>query len=431
MSGLDLSEFDKFRRHQLQPVSLKHVKYTMLAEPKLLTNFDFSAPLTSASFPMQFDAAQDGTWHGIAMWHDLSLGADRVISSIPTATSNALQCCVFLPDQIEVKVADSIAFSASHDKSSWSFEWPMPIPQFPEIQSSEVLRWHWAMLMDEERNHPYDLAISKAVAKSNFVLDIGSGTGLLSMFAARAGAKHITTVEGSDQMGDCAARCIAANGLGEAIHPLIMMSTDIVIGEHMQQKADLCISEIVDCGLLGEWCLPTMQHARENLLTEDAAVVPCGATVHAFLLSMPRQPYSVSRPLDKESGFDMTGYNTYAYGPETYEQCRLGDVEYTRLSDQFDGWTFDLTGRTKYEEEDKTLEVKATADGTIDAICFYFTLNLDEEISICTAPEIENCWTQSITYFKTPLEVKAGDTIVVPTCHKIKRIAWGQPTVSE
>ena len=110
----------------------------------------------------------------------------------------------------------------------------------------------------------------QAVAKSNFVLDIGSGTGLLSMFAARAGAKHITTVEGSDQMGDCAARCIAANGLGEAIHPLIMMSTDIVIGEHMQQKADLCISEIVDCGLLGEWCLPTMQHARENLLTEDA-----------------------------------------------------------------------------------------------------------------------------------------------------------------
>ena len=98
------------------------------------------------------------------MWHDLSLGADCVISSIPTATSNALQCCVFLPDPIEVKAADSIAFSAAHDQSSWSFEWPMPIPQFPEIQSSEVLRWHWAMLMDEERNHPYDLAISKVRA---------------------------------------------------------------------------------------------------------------------------------------------------------------------------------------------------------------------------------------------------------------------------
>ena len=88
--------------------------------------------------------------------------------------------------------------------------------------------------------------------KHSRVLDIGSGTGLLSMFAARAGAKHITTVEGSNQMAECAARCIAANGLGENIHPLQMMSTDIVVGEQMPERADLCISEIVDVGLLGD-----------------------------------------------------------------------------------------------------------------------------------------------------------------------------------
>ena len=36
------------------------------------------------------------------------------------------------------------------------------------------------------------------------------------------------------------------------------------------QPAQLCVSEIVDVGLLGEFCLPTMAHAQANLLAPDA-----------------------------------------------------------------------------------------------------------------------------------------------------------------
>ena len=68
---------------------------------------------------------------------------------------------MFLTALVQVKKGDWIEFSVSHDTMSWSFEWPMPIPRFPEIQSSEVLRWHWAMLMDERRNGAYQQAIQK------------------------------------------------------------------------------------------------------------------------------------------------------------------------------------------------------------------------------------------------------------------------------
>ena len=69
------------------------------------------------------------------------------------------------------------------------------------------------------------------------------------------------------------------------------------------QPAQLCVSEIVDVGLLGEFCLPTMAHARANLLAADAQatqpaecqwcdcvaqIIPCSATIHACLVQVGR-----------------------------------------------------------------------------------------------------------------------------------------------
>ena len=68
--------------------------------------------------------------------------------------------------------------------------------------SSDIARSSYAdMLHDDERNRMYHKAIDKAVkwihqqGRKAKVLDIGTGTGLLSMMAAKAGAEVITAVE--------------------------------------------------------------------------------------------------------------------------------------------------------------------------------------------------------------------------------------------
>ena len=172
-----------------------------------------------------------------------------------------------------------------------------------------------------------------------------------------------------------------------------------------------------------------MAHAATNLLTPSAQVIPCAATVHAFLFEMPRQPYSVMRPLDREGGFDMKEYSTYAYGPNSYQQCRMSDIRYTRITEPFDAWNFDLTGQNHAGDEAKSLRVQARESGRVDGVCFYFTLNLDEDISISTAPEVENCWNQAVTFFEKPVEVQCGQTVKLKTYHKVKLIYWQQPEV--
>ena len=60
-------------------------------------------------------------------------------------------------------------------------------------------------------------AISELRARGDqvHVLDIGTGTGLLSMMAATIGADSVTAIEEFPPIADCAQKVIAANGFAD------------------------------------------------------------------------------------------------------------------------------------------------------------------------------------------------------------------------
>jgi type I protein arginine methyltransferase len=58
---------------------------------------------------------------------------------------------------------------------------------------------HWTMLTDKVRTSTYAtfIASNPALFRNAVVMDVGCGTGILSLFAARAGAKRVLAVEAS------------------------------------------------------------------------------------------------------------------------------------------------------------------------------------------------------------------------------------------
>lgn len=84
----------------------------------------------------------------------------------------------------------------------------------------EIARSSFAdMLHDTERNQKYEAALKVAIdymhslGKKAIVLDIGTGTGLLSMMAVRNGADSVTACEAFTPMSVCALDVIKTNGM--------------------------------------------------------------------------------------------------------------------------------------------------------------------------------------------------------------------------
>lgn len=137
---------------------------------------------------------------------------------------------------------------------------------------------HEEMLKDVVRTKTYQNAIyqNKFLFKDKIVLDVGAGTGILSLFCAKAGAKHVYAVECSE-MADMAKEIVQTNGFSEVITVLKGKIEEL---ELPVPKVDIIISEWMGYFLLYENMLNTVLYARDKWLVEGGLVLPDKASLH-------------------------------------------------------------------------------------------------------------------------------------------------------
>lgn len=99
------------------------------------------------------------------------------------------------------------------------------------------------MLKDEVRTMTYRNAMyhNKHLFKGKIVLDVGCGTGILSMFAAKAGAAKVIAIECSN-IADYAVKIIEANNFSNIITLIKGKVEEVSLPEGIQQ-VDIIISE--------------------------------------------------------------------------------------------------------------------------------------------------------------------------------------------
>ena len=100
------------------------------------------------------------------------------------------------------------------------------------------------MLADTARNDAFERAIAKAARGRRLVLDIGTGSGLLAMMAARAGARRVVACEAIRPLAQVATRIVAQNGFADRITVIAKRSTELAVGQNLSEPADLLISEV-------------------------------------------------------------------------------------------------------------------------------------------------------------------------------------------
>ena len=141
---------------------------------------------------------------------------------------------------------------------------------------------HARMLHDDRRTRDYLAALAEAVRPGDVVLDIGTGSGVLAVAAARAGARRVYAVEASD-IAEVAGAVFAANGVTDTVTLVPGWSRQIELPE----PADVLVAEIIGNEPLEEEILETTLDARRRLLKPDARLIPHGLTLLARPLRLP------------------------------------------------------------------------------------------------------------------------------------------------
>lgn len=275
-----------------------------------------------------------------------------------------------------------------------------------------IPRWHFEMLNDKERNSAFERALAKAVTNGSIVLDIGSGSGLLAMMSARAGARQTISCEMITPIAELARETVVRNNYGDRVTILDKKSTEMRVGIDMQSKADLLVTETVDCGLLGEGVIPSIAHARANLLTDDAQIIPRSASVIGMVVES--EALRSLNQAETAAGFDVSPINRYATAG--YFPVRLGAFDYVALTDPFEAFSFDFA-RGVITPKTERIDVLVKRSGSCHAIVFWFEMRLDEEISLSNHPGSATHWEQALQTFETVFRVRTGEVLPVIAEH--------------
>ena len=356
------------------------------------------------------------------------------------------------------------------------------------ISNLAVDRWHFTMLNDQMRNDAYKMALEEVLQSfpnecpKVRILDVGTGTGLLSLYAKDASNKFnidasITACEASTPMAEIAAKVFELNQLPNEnvadkikdIELIRKLSTHISPSEVPKNSINVLVTETFDAGLLGEHILETLDHAFKNLLSKDCTIIPCRASVYISLIECQAvaNRTKMTRKNVGSLSFEEITITAKELEEEPYTSERLDSLPggYKFISQDCGEKLIDINFENpeqiqEYLKNGRTFQrriqcrlKKEHFSSQVDALILWFELHLldknkwKKDLRISTKPiQRQNskdrcCWEQAIFPLMKPFKVQNGDEVEVKinlkghfsleSCEKIKKNGSSEDTISK
>ncbi|HEV7783878.1 MAG TPA: 50S ribosomal protein L11 methyltransferase [Thermoanaerobaculia bacterium] len=293
-------------------------------------------------------------------------------------------------------------------------------PRLPDHGFGSV-RAHFVMLKDPVRVLSYKSAIERHARGEN-VAEIGCGTGVLSLFAARAGARRVTAIE-ETRISQVAARMFEANGYSGLIDLRVANSRDVELDE----PADLIIHEILGVDPFEENLLPYLDDARRRLLRPGGRFLPYRLEVCCMGIELEEPPPAEDRTLEEAREFSglygldfgpfleaLAGSRSLPatsrtwiegksrFGPRILsEEQRFLDIDFARDPLDFDGHT-------------AAIPLRIVREGLLEGAVVFFRAHLDEQTQLTTSPLAPpTSWGWSLRHFSKRAQVSPGGEVTL------------------
>ena len=268
---------------------------------------------------------------------------------------------------------------------------------------------HEEMLKDKVRTTAYQRAIEQNPDnfKDKVVLDIGAGTGILSIFAARSGAKHVYAVENAE-IAIFAREIIKRNGLEDKITVLKGKMEEIEVPE----QVDIIISEWMGYFLLYESMLDSVLFARDKYLKKGGKMLPDRAIVYVAAIEDEQYKSNKMGFWKNVYGVDMSCLQNAAMKEPLIDMCEPNMVN----TDSCKILDLNLVTMKKEDVEFVTpYTLTVNRDDRVHALVSWFDCkfeDLDHPVTLSTSPfKPYTHWKNAVFYLDHNLVVKKGDQL--------------------
>ena len=264
---------------------------------------------------------------------------------------------------------------------------------------------HKVMLQDVVRTDAYEKSIQEVVRPEHCVLDFGCGTGVLAMFAARAGAGKVIAVDRSPFI-KTAQEIAQKNGFD---------NIDFYHDDHqslqLDEKVDVIVSEWMGHCLFYEAMLEPLLAIRDRYLAKGGIMIPAQVDLHAGLVCdedllddlsfLRQQPYDIDFSPIADVPFVQTDLVTLDPESILENTAHLGSLNMHTIgkTDTPRVFTGTITPGKKAE---------------IFALCGWFSSELSQGVTLGTGPnDLPTHWDQILFPLPEPFTVDPSRELTI------------------
>lgn len=141
----------------------------------------------------------------------------------------------------------------------------------------------YACLIDIKRTETFRKIIKSTVKPGDIVIDIGAGTGILSLFAAEAGAKKVYSVEVDPLLTYYLRQTVTCSKYKDSIKVI----EDDALQVDLPKNPNVIIAELVETGLIDEMQVPVMNELhKKGIIGPNTKVIPKSYQTFVELLNV-------------------------------------------------------------------------------------------------------------------------------------------------
>lgn len=270
---------------------------------------------------------------------------------------------------------------------------------------------HRVMIGDRVRTDAFQRALQAQVEAGDVVVDVGAGTGVLSLFAAQAGAERVYAIERS-RLAKHAAALIEHNDASDRIEVLCGEAAELCAERELQ--CDLLVSEWLGQFVLLEGMFGAVAAARDAWLKPGGTLIPAGFELFLAPLGAGRAGSPTLEPdtpaywsqadygveFDPLLAVELEVLHRSVPGPITGDRL-LAPPQSAHVVDCYKASLDDLYFKTE-------LRFRTTRAGTLAGFAGHFTSDLGAGVVLDTSPESPQTHWEQHLFFLRPVRLEEG-----------------------